>query len=246
LLKDTHNGRILQLTLARPDKRNALNAALLRNLLDAIRSANAERSIGVILLDAEGPSFSAGMDLDEAPGADAAALGALHTDVFAIREELTKPLVVAVSGSAFGGALGLIANAHIAIASSEAHFGLTELRVGMWPFMVWRSVSAAIGERRAAELALTSRVFGAVEAQAIGLVHSVAPPDEVAPRARELAQLLAASSAETIARGLRAARNPELTPVLRAEQFASADFKEGVAAFREKRPPRWPSLGGGR
>ena len=110
--------------------------------------------------------------------------------------------------------------------------------------MVWPSVCAAIGERRAIELALTSRVFGAAEAQAIGLVHSVVPHDELVARAEKLAQSLAASSPETIARGLRAALNPDLTPALRAEQFASADFREGVAAFRGKRPPSWPSLTG--
>jgi enoyl-CoA hydratase/carnithine racemase len=244
VLTHTRSGRVLRLTLARPEKRNALHAELLSRLLDALRAANADPSIGVMLLDALGTTFSAGMDLDEAPGADAAALGTLHTDIFAIRGELTKPLVVAVNGSAFGGALGLIANAHIAIASAEATFGLTELRVGMWPFMVWPSVCAAIGERRAIELALTSRVFGAAEAQAIGRVHAVVARDELAAHAGELAQSLAASSPETIARGLRAAMRPEMTPTLRAEQFASPDFREGVAAFREKRPPIWPSLAG--
>ena len=94
-------------TLARPEKRNALSSALLGELLAALRAANADASVGAILLDAEGPAFSAGMDLDEAPGADAAALAQLHADVFAIRSELTKPLVAAVQGAAFGGSVGL-------------------------------------------------------------------------------------------------------------------------------------------
>jgi enoyl-CoA hydratase/carnithine racemase len=241
LLKHTRDGRVLRVTLARPEKRNALSAALLGDLLAGLRSANADAAIGAILLDAEGTAFSAGMDLDEAPAIDAAALAQLHADVFAIRRELTKPLVAAVQGPALGGAIGLIANAHIALASEDAQFGLVELRIGMWPFMVWRSVSAAIGERRAVELALTTRVFGAAEARAMGLVHDVVAPGDLAARAGEWAVQLAASSGETIARGLRAVLSPQQAAALRAEQSVSPDFREGIAAFREKRPPRWPS-----
>ena len=241
MLKHSRDDLVLQLTLARSEKRNALDADLTHALLQAIRVAGADRGVGAILLDAEGPTFSAGMDLDESLGADPHALGRVHAELFAIRGEMEKPLVVAVQGPAFGGALGLIANAHIVVAADTAEFGLTELRVGMWPFLVWRSVAAAIGERRTMELALTSRMFGAAEALAFGLVHDVVPADRVAVRARELAHAVANASGETIARGLRASADPDRRLELRAEQFASADFEEGVRAFREKRAPRWPS-----
>lgn len=241
MLKRTRDGRVERLTLARPEKRNALSSALLTSLLDGLRQANADASVGAILLDAEGPSFSAGMDLDEAPSMDPRALNQLHVEMFAVRTTLTKPLVVAVDGTAFGGAVGLVANAHVAIASDQARFGLVELRVGMWPFMVWASVVDAIGARRATELTLTARVFSAHDAQTYGLVHEVVPQADLVRRATELAKQLSASSSETIARGLRAAVRPELTDSLRAEQLVSPDFREGVAAFRQKRPPRWPS-----
>lgn len=244
MLEHVREGRVARLTLARPEKRNALSSALLTSLLDGLRQAAVDPSVGAILLDAEGPSFSAGMDLDEASSMDPRALNHLHVEIFGVRRTLTKPLVVAVDGTAFGGAVGLVANAHVAIASDEARFGLVEVRVGMWPFMVWTSVVDAVGARRATELALTARVFSAHEAQTYGLVHEVVPQGDLARRANELAKQLSASSSETIARGLRAALHPESTDSLRAEQLVSPDFREGVAAFREKRPPRWPSNDG--
>ena len=244
MIKHARDERVARLTLARPEKRNALSATLLRSLLEELRKANGDRSIGAILLDAEGPVFSAGMDLEEAPDMDPAALNRLHAEIFSIRKELTKPLVASVDGTAFGGAIGLVASAHVAIASDQARFGLVELRVGMWPFMVWASVVDAIGERRAIELALTTRVFTASEALSYGLVHETTPEPDLARRAIEVARQLSVSSAETIARGLRAATHPELIDSLRAEQLVSPDFREGVAAFRGKRTPRWPSHDG--
>ncbi len=243
MLTHTRDGRVAHLTLARPEKRNALSAALAGALLDAIRAADADAGVGVILLDAEGTTFCAGMDLDDAPASDPDALNRLHADLFAVRSTLVTPLVVAAGGSAFGGGLGLIANAHIAIASDTAKFGLTELRVGMWPFMIWPSMCAAIGERRLTELALTTRIVSAAEAREYGLIHEVTPADALATRAMAVAQHLADASGATIARGLRAATHPAEAAALRREQLASPDFREGVLAFREKRSPRWPSQG---
>ena len=241
MIKHARDERVARFTLARPEKRNALSSELLNALLEGLRGANADRGIGAILLDAEGPVFSAGMDLEEAPGTDPAALNQLHAEAFSVRKELTKPLVAAVDGTAFGGAMGLVANAHVAIASDQARFGLVELRVGMWPFMVWASIVEAIGRRRALELALTTRVFTAAEALAYGLVHEITPEPDLARRAIEIARQLSVSSGETIARGFRAAVHPELTASLRAEQLVSPDFREGVSAFRAKRTPHWPS-----
>jgi enoyl-CoA hydratase/carnithine racemase len=232
---------VLSLTLARPDKRNALNLALTEQLVDAIRRGNGDAGVGAILIDAEGPAFSAGMDLDEALADDAPAMDRAHAALFQIGLEVRTPIIAIVQGRALGGALGLIANAHVAIAASTAEFGLTELRVGMWPFLIWPSVTRAIGERRTLELALTSRLFGASEALAWGLVHEVVEPSALAARGREVAQLVADASPETIARGLRLRADPSLGPALRLEQRASPDFHEGVDAFRHKRRPHWPS-----
>jgi len=241
LLKQTIDGRLLRLTLARPEKRNALHSELVRALLAAFESSAANRNIGAILLDAEGTTFCAGMDLEEAPTVDPATLVQLQSNLFEIGRTLTKPIIAAVQGSAYGGGVALVANAHIVLASDTARFGLTELRVGMWPFLAWSPIAAAIGDRRTRELALTTRLFTAVEALQWGLVHYVLPESDLNNRALDIAITLSESSAETMSRGLEAATHPERALALRIEQSVSADFQEGVEAFRTKRPPKWPS-----
>jgi enoyl-CoA hydratase/carnithine racemase len=251
-LRTVREGRLLRLALDRPDKRNALSAALCRDLADGFEQAAADPAIGAILLDADGPVFCAGMDLDESVAEDAARLTAIHESIFTAGATLEKPLIAAVQGAALGGGVGLVANAHIAVASEASTFALPEIRIGMWPFVIWRSIVAAMGERRALELALTGRTFPAEEALEYGLVHRVVPAGEVGAAAWEIAAQAAEASPQTVARGLELARRTsqldlrqagELALSLRAETLSSADFHEGVRAFREKRRPRWPSLG---
>jgi enoyl-CoA hydratase/carnithine racemase len=162
---------------------------------------------------------------------------------------LTKPLVAAVDGAALGGGAGLVANCHIVIAGGNATFGLTEIRLGLWPFLVYRAVAAALGERRALELALTGRIFGAEEARDIGLVHEIAPVAE--KRDLEVAESVAGFSPTAIQLGMNfvqevrdedSATSGQIARRMREQVFAGADFQEGVKAFREKRLPRWPSL----
>jgi enoyl-CoA hydratase/carnithine racemase len=241
LLNISRDGRVLRLTLARSDKRNALNARLVQLLVNGIREGNEDPSVGAILVDAEGPVFSAGMDLDEAPDVDAGSLNDLHVALFRSGLEVETPLIAAVQGPVFGGGLGLVANAHVAVASENAEFALTELAVGLWPFLVWPSVARAIGERRALELALTTRRFSARDALEWGLVHYVVPPHALSEKAADVARAIAGRSRETVQRGFRATADPSRAAELRAVQLASADFREGVAARKAKRPPVWPS-----
>src|SRR5258708_25020830 len=96
-------------------------------------------------------------------------------------------IVAAVHGTALAGGTGLAANAHIVIASEDATFGLTEMRIGLWPFVIFRAVVDAVGERRAVELGITGRIVDAREALALGLVHQVTPGDELVAQAAEIA-----------------------------------------------------------
>jgi enoyl-CoA hydratase/carnithine racemase len=146
--------------------------------------------------------------------------------------------------------VGLVANCHIVIASEAAKFGLTEIRLGLWPFLVYRAVSVALGERRALELAITGRIFDAGEAKQMGLVHEIAA--DLPKRTMELAQQVSEASPSAIRSGLsfvQEARNKDwetaglIARRVREEVFQSGDFQEGVRAFREKRKPKWPSLG---
>jgi enoyl-CoA hydratase/carnithine racemase len=247
-LEVTQEDRVRRLTLNRPDKRNALNTELCSAIVDAVESAGEDPSIGCILLEARGEVFSAGMDLEEASGPDPAARTAIHERLLTLGARARKPIVAAVAGPALGGGLGLVANAHIVVASHGCTFGLTEIRVGMWPFVIWRAMVSALGERRAIALTLTGRIFSVNEALQWGLVHEVAPPFEVDDRATATAHHVASFGSEVVALGmdyLRACRRlaPEesgrLAVEYRSRAFASRDFQEGVAAFREKRKPEW-------
>ena len=248
-LETRQHQRVLHLSLNRPEKRNALNAELCTALVEAIERAGRSPGIGAMLLTGNGKSFCAGMDLEEMGSATQDTLSTLHEQLFTIGSRLTLPLVAGVNGAALGGGMGLVANCHIVVASERATFGLTEIRLGLWPFMVYRALTAAVGERRTLELSLTGRALGAEAARETGLIHEISAAPEA--RAAELAAALAAASPTAIRAGLRFVQEVrgknwqqagEIARQIRNRVFASADFQEGVRAFREKRPPQWPSV----
>ena len=250
-MRISREGRLLRITLDRPAKRNALTTDMCRELVEHMEGADSDRSIGAMLLDAEGSAFCSGMDLEESLLPDAAARTAIHETLFTVGTRLTKPLVAAVQGPALAGGMGLAANAHIIVAGENATFGLPEIRIGMWPFIVYRAVQLAVGDRRALELSLTGRTFGADEAAEWGLAQYVVPQDQVAAKAAHIAGSLAGASPEAVRRGLTLvnqsrefgpAETARLALSLRDRLFRSEDYQEGVRAFREKRAPRWPSL----
>ena len=252
VLEVTREDRVLRLTLNRPDKRNAMSNELCGAIVAAVEAAQADANVGSILLDAHGEVFCAGMDLDEATSPGAVSSTVVHERLFTMAAWTRKPIVAAVNGPALGGGLGLVANAHIAVASHGVSFGLTEIRIGMWPFVIWRAVVASLGERRALALALTGRIFSVNEALQWGLVHEVTPPFELDDRATAVAQHLSESSPQAMAlgleyvarsRGLATDEAGRLALEIRAQAFASDDFREGVAALREKRKPQWTSRG---
>jgi len=243
-------GRVARITLNRPEARNALDSALCSALLAALAEANADRAIGAILLDAAGSAFCAGMDLKEPGVFDTASLAPLHVGLFSFGEDLTKPMLAAVHGPALGGGTGLALNAHFVLAADSARFGLTETRIGLWPYAIFPVVEAAVGRRKAAQLAITGRVIDAAEAARLGIADEVVPAASLEARALECAGQLARSSAEAVAGGLRFLRDTgglppaevrRLAAERRLEAQRSADFREGIEAFRQKREPLWPS-----
>jgi len=237
----------MRLSLNRPEKRNALNAELCRELADALEQADRDPRVGAILLTAHGPSFCAGMDLAEmalTETDDTAVINVLHERLFTIGARLAKPLVGAVRGAALGGGMGLVANCHIVVAAESATFGFTEIRLGLWPFLVYRAATAALGERRTLELSLTGRILGAAEARDIGLVHEVVSDPDL--RAREVAESVAAFNPSAIQKGLQfvqEARGKDweiagrIARKFRDQVFASPDFQAALRAFREKKKP---------
>jgi enoyl-CoA hydratase/carnithine racemase len=243
------HGRVLRITLNRPEKRNALNLDLCGELVDAFDRADTDHSIGAMVIDANGPAFCAGMDLKETFEADQVRLAAIHERLFTTIHRVRTPIIAAVSGAALAGGTGLVANAHIVFATSGARFGLTEIRIGLWPVLIFRAVEHAMGERRTVELSLTGREFSATEALAWGLVTEIdANPIE---RALDLASSLAAFSPIAVGAGLDYVHQirghdwehaGKVGRQTRDRLLTNEDFKEGTRAFLEKRQPSWPSL----
>jgi len=250
MLKVDREGRVLRLVLNRPEKRNALNGALCEQLVEAIEQGDRDTGIGAILLSGAGASFCSGMDLSEMLTPQASALADIHERLFTIGRRVTVPIIAAVHGAALAGGTGLAANAHIVVASEDATFGLTEIRIGLWPFLIYRAVMDAVGERRTLELAITGRTVDAREAAAMGLAHYVTPAAELMDRVGAIATAAAAASPTAMRAGLRFVnqtrefdwkKSGEVARRFREELFRTADFAEGILAFREKRPPRWRS-----
>lgn len=244
----SQHGRVLRIALNRPEKRNALNAEACRVLVDTINKANRDAQVGAVVLTGNGEAFCSGMDLHEVGNISHDIINNVHEQLFTFYMRLGTPIVAAVNGAAMGGGSGLVANCHIAIASPKAKFGLTEIKLGLWPFLVFRAMEAAVGERRAVELALTGRHFDAKEAHEFGLVHQV--EEDCEAKAMQVAEGIASSSPTAIRSGLDFLnevrghdwnQSATIARRVRDELFQSPDFREGVMAFREKRQPNWPS-----
>jgi enoyl-CoA hydratase/carnithine racemase len=249
LIELNKDGRVLRVTLNRPEKRNALNLELCTRLVQAFDDADNNKDVGAIVLNANGPAFCAGMDLKETIDVDQIQLAGIHERLFTVIHRIRTPIIAAVHGAALAGGTGLAANAHIVVAKDDARFGLTEIRIGLWPVLIFRSIDHAMGERRAVELSLTGREFSAGEALGYGLVTEIA--NDPLKRATDLAIMLAGYSPVAIAAGLDYVHQTRgrdwehagrVGRVIRDQLLSNEDFKEGARAFLEKRRPSWPSL----
>jgi methylglutaconyl-CoA hydratase len=242
-LRVDRDGPVLRVTLARPERRNALDAGLIAELADAFAGAG---NAGAVVLAGDGPSFSAGADVDwmrasielthEENVADALQLRRMLQAV----DELPAPVVCRVHGAAIGGALGLLACADVTIAAEDAVFAFPEVRLGIVPAVISPFVLARIGPGAARRYFLTGERFGAAEARRIGLVHEVAPDLDGAVE-RVVGDLLGAGP-----EAVRAAKRLVLDAPLGdetaeriAERRASGEGQEGLRAFLERRRARW-------
>jgi enoyl-CoA hydratase/carnithine racemase len=183
-LRMEQDGRLYRIALSSPETRNVIDAEGCRDLLRELRTAEADESVGAILLEADGHIFCAGCDPDE--------------ELLSIGRKIKKPIIAAVQGVALSGGLALAANAHVMVAAQGTSFGLTDIREGRWSEAVTDAIGYAIGKRKALELALSGRVFSTPEALAWGLVHHVAPAFELEDRAMEVAGGIANANPEAI------------------------------------------------
>jgi enoyl-CoA hydratase/carnithine racemase len=250
----TVDGRIARLELNDPEHRNALSYAMVRELIQALHRVEADPSIRAALLAGAGSHFSAGANLKEfaaeleQPAERHWESGALWEELATLIPRMSKPVVAAVQGYALAGGCGLVALADLAVAADGAKFGMTEIRIGLFPLLVLPALRRAVGHRRALELCLLGDIIDAGEALRIGLVGRVVPAGQLDAAALEVARALAQKSPEAVRMGkhlFRASADMTydqalaLARDLRVSYFASAGLREGIAAFLDKRKPGW-------
>ena len=256
LLVDIGENGLARVTLNRADVHNAFNPDMIAALTDAFTGFAENTAVRAVLLTGAGRSFSAGADLGWMKAAanfsgqenreDALRLSAMLSAI----NDCPKPVIAVVHGAAFGGGVGLTAAADVAIASRDARFSLSEVRLGLTPATISPYVLAAIGARAARRYFLTAERFDAEAASAIGLVHSIAADrdaaiavaetmvDEIlknAPGAvADAKRLIADFAGRPIGQDVRTATSERI-----AARRGTDEAKEGIAAFFAKRPPIW-------
>jgi methylglutaconyl-CoA hydratase len=249
-------GPVGLVTMNRPEKHNAFDDVLIRELTEALRSMEADDGVRVVVLSAAGRSFSAGADLNwmrrmagfskDENQRDAMGLGALMRTLAFLR----KPTIARVQGAAYGGGVGLVACCDVAIALHSATFCFSEAKLGLVPAVISPYVIAAIGERAARRYFVTAERFEAAEAWRVGLVHELAPTEGELDEKVGLivdAALAGGPAAQREAKELirAVAGRPIHSELIQetAERIArirsSPEGREGVSAFLEKRRPAW-------
>src|SRR6202049_354849 len=248
-----YDGAVATITLNRPEKRNAISFELIDDLLHALEQVAKSEAI-VLIVTGAGKAFCSGMDLENLQSLlgrspeqnlqDSKTMVQLFRSLY----EFPKVTIAAVNGAAIAGGTGLALLCDFTLAVPEAKFGYTEVRIGFVPAIVSTFLLRQVGEKQARDLLLTGRIFGAAEAAGMGLVSEIVPAENLMLRARELAALLMENSPAPLL-----ATKPMLHDHVRAELDAqidaavrenaairnTADFREGVSSFLEKRKPRW-------
>ncbi|NYF79655.1 enoyl-CoA hydratase/isomerase family protein [Granulicella arctica] len=249
----TDDDGVRTITLNRPERRNAMTPLMQGELLAAMRDAAAS-DCRVVVFRGAGEAFCAGLDLSALQGmndrspeehaADAERIALLFRTLY----ELPKPTIAAVQGAAIAGGTGLATICDFTLAVPAARFGYSEVRIGFVPAVVSAYLTLQIGDKRARALLLTGKVFDADEALRLGLVSEIVDAERLDTRVMEIAAVLKANSPESLAatKRLLAAQNAVwLDAAIAAAMAANAeargthDFREGVAAFLEKRKPVW-------
>ncbi len=246
-------GKIAQITLNRPEKRNAISTQMIADLqsaLDAIEKSHAR----VAILTGAGKAFCAGMDLEMLSAIAKQSPAENQEDSRRIAKMLRRiwsfprPLIAAVNGAAYAGGCGIATLCDFTLAVPEAKFGYTEVKIGFLPAIVSVFLTRQIGDKRSRDLLLTGRIIDAAEAKEYGLVTEVVPADRLMDAAQELADTLIAASPSSLARAKRllvsavaSSVDADLERAIleNARIRCTPDFQEGVASFLEKRKPVW-------
>jgi methylglutaconyl-CoA hydratase len=246
-------GQLATLTLNRPDKRNAINSKMVSEIQSALDEIENGRT-RVAIFTGAGKSFCAGMDLEMLSDIanqssaenmdDSRRMGKMFRRIWGF----SKPLIAAVNGAALAGGCGIATLCDFTLSVPEAKFGYTEVKIGFLPAIVSVFLTRQIGDKQARNLLLTGRLVEATEALSLGLVTEIVPREKLMQRAHELAEVLIAASPVSLTRAKRlltsaasASVDEDLERAIleNARIRCTADFKEGLASFLEKRKPVW-------
>jgi enoyl-CoA hydratase len=243
-------GRVGIVRLNRPQALNALNVTLKDELLSAVEAFDADADVGCILMTGSDKAFAAGADIKEM--ADQSYIDIFRADYTADYERLArvrKPIIAAVAGFALGGGCELAMMCDLIIAADNAKFGQPEIKLGVIPGIGGtQRLTRAVGKAKAMDLILTGRMMDAAEAERSGLVARVVPAASLMEEALKVAETIAAMSQPSLIAAKEAVNRSfetSLAEGVRFERrvfhalFATKDRKEGMAAFIEKRPPRF-------
>jgi methylglutaconyl-CoA hydratase len=256
-LRLERSGPVSTVILSRPERRNAISQLMMAELLAALEDARAAGA-RVVILTGAGKAFCAGMDLEDLRAIAAQPFERHLKDARKMAEffyaiySYPLPLIAAVNGAAIAGGTGIATLADFTLAVPGAQFGYTEVRIGFLPAIVSIFLRRQVGDKRARDLLLSARIFHAEEGHAMGLVTRIVAAESLLAQAHELATSLVAwspTSLENTKRLLRQGQEAEIRREIEiavresAEIRQTADFREGLIAFLEKRPPKWSEHG---
>jgi enoyl-CoA hydratase/carnithine racemase len=257
-LLPTRADGILTITLNRPEARNALSESLMRALQLTLDEAVNDETVKVIVIAANGPAFSAGHDLKEmsAHRHDADRGLAYYRGMFTQCSHLMlsiaehpKPVIAQVHAVATAAGCQLVASCDLAVASSEARFGTPGVNIGLFCSTPMVALSRSVPRKAAMEMLLTGEAVSAEEAKRLGLVNRVVPPADLENETQALARFIAAKPSRTLKWGKQAFQHQlelglsnayDYVGEVMVQNMMHAEAEEGIGAFLEKRPPRWP------
>ena len=243
---------IATVTLNRPGSGNSLSHALVAELTGMLAEISADKDVRVVVLAARGKHFCTGHDLKESiateTGDEKRASNAACNVMMQAIVALRQPVIAKVHGTATASGCELMASCDLAVAAQSARFATPGVNIGFWCYTPQVALSRAVSRKHALEMLLTGELYGADEAFRMGLVNRVVPDDELDGAVDALAATIASKSSAAVSRGKRSFhaqydldRADAYTYVegVIPEAFGTEDTKEGIAAFLEKRPPRW-------
>ena len=249
----SHEDRVATITLNRPEKRNAVSFQLVEDLTGALAAIEKSDS-HVVIITGAGKAFCAGLDLEELNSLIGKSQeqnvkdSQTMADLFRTIYDFPKPTIAAVNGAAIAGGTGIATMCDFTLAVPEAKFGYTEVKIGFVPAIVSSYLVFQVGHKIARDLLMTARLFDAAEAHRYGLVNEIVPAENLMARARELANVLLENSPSSV-QATKRLINGFIKEQLDVQVAAAvkdnarirttADFREGVSSFLEKRKPVW-------